>query len=217
MRPQLFKNENQFDHDFLKVSQETGIPISVLKGFTALESAFNPKAYKYEPHRKDASYGLMQVLYQTAKGFGYKDLPEKLFEPYNSIKYGALFLKHLFKKYNNIYDVIASYNMGFPRPASKTTPLIISIYGQPQPDWKYANQPYVDRVASYIAYYQALEQNDVNKAWEIYNLIKAKKLKEASSYIKNPYVSLGMPWTAWLWLLLPATPLLYLLLKKGKV
>ncbi|NMC98906.1 MAG: lytic transglycosylase domain-containing protein [Bacteroidales bacterium] len=186
MRPQLFKNENAFDKEFLQVMNETGCPISVLKGFVALESAFNPKAYRYEEHRKDASYGLAQILYQTAKGYGFTGKPEDLFDPYLSLKYGALFLKDLAKKYNNPFDLIASYNMGYPRKITETTQFIANIYKypityktNPPKDWVYANQPYVDRVASYMAFYQALEKNDINKAWDIYNLIKKKRLQDS--------------------------------------
>lgn len=173
----LFPNENKFNHEILKVSQETGVPYSVIKGFIALESGFNDKSYRYESHLNDSSYGLMQILYKTATGLGYKGSPEGLYDPYTNIKYGSLFLKNLFNKYKNIYDVIASYNMGFPRKANQTTDIIRKIYGDPKPDWTYANQPYVDRVASYIAYYQARETRDDNTADLILDLIKKKDIQ----------------------------------------
>jgi soluble lytic murein transglycosylase-like protein len=172
----LFENEDKFDNEILKVSQEENVPFALLKGIIALESNFNPKEYKYEPHIKDASYGLMQILYKTAKGLGFKGQPYELYDPYTNIKYGAKYIKNLMTKYNNIYDIIASYNMGFPRPASKTTPLIIKIYGEPKPDWIYANQPYVDRVASYTAFYQAKYIKDFNTAQKIFDAIKKKDI-----------------------------------------
>lgn len=170
----LFPKENDFDFAFLSASQGSGVPLSVLKGFAALESAFDPKSYRYEPHIDDASYGLMQTLYKTAKAEGYRDQPEGLFDPATSTKYGALFLAKLLKKYPVLSDAVASYNMGFPRSAERTTPLIKKLYGEPKPGWKYANQPYVDRVLAYIAYYQALENADRAAAAEIEDLLKKK-------------------------------------------
>jgi soluble lytic murein transglycosylase-like protein len=174
----LFKNEDKFNPEINKVTQETGVPMSVLKGFFALESAFDPNSYREEHYadssKDDASYGLAQVLYGTARGLGYTGEPKGLFDPYTSAKYGALFIKALHSKYPRIPDVIAAYNMGFARKAPQTTPRIIGIYGQPAEDWIYANQPYVDRVSAYIAYYQAKERNDNEAANRIEVLIKKK-------------------------------------------
>jgi hypothetical protein len=170
----LFKNENLYSKELLQASQEEGVPMSVLKGFFALESQFNASSYRFEPHINDASYGISQILYNTAKGLGYKGTPEGLFDPYTSAKYGARFLANLHKKYPDTMDVIAAYNMGWPRPAARTTRIIIGIYGEPGPDWKYANQPYVDRVASYVAYYEAVERRDEARANEIAQILRKK-------------------------------------------
>jgi len=170
----LFKKEDLYNKELLKASQEEGVPMSVLKGFFALESAFDAKAYRYEPHIDDASYGLAQILYKTARGLGYKGEPAGLFDPYTSAKYGARFLANLHKKYPDVLDVIAAYNMGWPRPAARTTKIIIGIYGEPGPNWKYANQPYVDRVASYIAYYEAVERRDTERADTIAAILRKK-------------------------------------------
>ena len=174
----LFKNEDLYNHEMLQVSHEEGVPYSVLKGFFALESAFNAKSYREEkyadPSKNDASYGLAQVLYGTARGLGYTGKPDGLFDPYTSAKYGAKFIKNLHKQYPILSDVIAAYNMGSPRKAANTTARIIAIYGTPTVDWVYANQPYVDRVSAYIAYYQAKERNDSEAALRIEDLIKKK-------------------------------------------
>jgi soluble lytic murein transglycosylase-like protein len=179
----LFPRENEFNKEVLAASQATGVPVSVIKGFIGLESAFNPNAYREEKHISDASYGLMQILYKTAKGVGYAGEPKGLLAPAASILYGAKFLRGLLQRYPNVLDAIASYNMGHPRKASATTPTIVGIYGKPGPDWVYANQPYVDRVASYIAYYQALEKADASRAAVVLDLIKKKITPKAALYL----------------------------------
>ncbi|MEM5807419.1 MAG: transglycosylase SLT domain-containing protein [Candidatus Aenigmatarchaeota archaeon] len=145
MIPQIFKNENLYDKQIENVSKKFNVPVPLIKAFIAIESGFNPNAYRYEEHRKDASYGLMQILYQTAKGFGFKGLPQDLYNPDVNIYWASQYIAYLYKRFGNLPDTFASYNMGLPRPASKTTNIITKIYGKPQPNWKYANQPYVDK------------------------------------------------------------------------
>jgi soluble lytic murein transglycosylase-like protein len=179
----LFPKENDFNREILAASQATGVPVSVIKGFVGMESAFKQAAFREEQHIKDASYGLMQILYKTAQGLGYKGTPEGLLNPATSLLYGAKFLRGLLQRYPNVLDAIASYNMGHPRKASATTPIIVGIYGKPGPDWVYANQPYVDRIASYIAYYQAKERGDEPRAALVLDAIKKKDTKTGASYL----------------------------------
>jgi hypothetical protein len=197
--PKLFNKEDDYNAIILKVSQETGTPYAVLKGFVALESAFDEKAYRYEAHINDASYGLAQVLNRTARGVGFTGEPAELFDPYKSLKYGGLFIRALAKQYPNLLDLIAAYNMGFPRKITATTQLIANVYGypleyrtKPPADWVYANEPYVRRVASYIAYYQAKEKNDTTEALRIYDLIKKKVLMTPTGWV-NPSISQPEP------------------------
>lgn len=175
----LFAHENDFNAAFLSAAVANKIPVSVLKGFAALESAFNAQAFRQE--KNDASYGLMQILFKTAQGAGYKGAASGLFDPATNIKYGAAFLAGLLKKYPNVLDAIAAYNMGYPRKAADTTDIIKGIYGTPAADWVYANQPYVDRVAAYVAYYQAVENTDTAKAATLLDLIKKKVMRQAAN------------------------------------
>lgn len=172
----LFQDENAYDAEILRAANTTGVPVAVLKGLIGVESAFKPKAFRAEPAISDASRGLMQILYRTAKAVGYAGSQEGLFDPGQNVLYGAKFLRDLLLKYKNLPDAVASYNMGHPRPASKTTPTIIKIYGTPAPDWKYANQPYVNRVLAYIAYFQTFEKNDAQARATILDAIKKKVL-----------------------------------------
>lgn len=186
----LFPNENKYNAEILKASQETGVPVAVIKGFCALESNFNPNSVKDEAHLGDASYGLMQILYKTAQGVGYRGQPDGLFDPYQSLLYGCKFLKGLLDKYPKLTDAIASYNMGFPRTAENTTRIIEGIYGKPDVTWIYANQPYVDRVSAYIAYYQTFEKPNEQRRAEILDALKKKDYATLRS-ISNLYTREG--------------------------
>lgn len=187
MDPIIWPNENAFNKEFLSASQETNIPVSTLKGFAAMESAFNPKAYRLEASINDASYGLMQILNRTAQGVGFTGTPDQLYDPLTNVRYGAKFLQGLLKKYPDLSQAVAAYNMGSPRKASATTPAIVAIYGQPTADWVYANQPYVDRVMSYIAYFQTFEDGDANRRAQIADLIKKKITTGPLLWPKNPW------------------------------
>lgn len=188
----LFAREKEFNREILAASQATGVPVSVLKGFIAAESAFNPKAYRAEPQIGDASYGLSQILYRTAKGLGYPGEPAALADPSVNTLYGAKYIRLQLERYPDLTQSIASYNMGFPRRAGATTPAIIRIYGEPRPEWVYANQPYVDRVASFVAYYQALEKPDLARAAKVEALIKKKDTISARAFLKNPLFPSGV-------------------------
>jgi len=177
--PTYFKNENLYNTELLFVAKKYSLPYATLKGLCALESeGFIARSYRAEPAINDASYGLMQLLMGTARGLGYSGDAEGLYNPQVSLDLGAKFLKQLVDKYSSMPDAIASYNMGYPRPASKTTPHIIELYGKPDATWIYANQPYVDRVMAYATFYQVKDINhDQTLANEIYAQIRARELK----------------------------------------
>lgn len=183
----IWANENTYDKEFLTTGVQLGIPVSVLKGFAGMESGFNPKAYRAEVSINDASYGLMQILNRTAQGEGFTGSPDALYDPGTNIKYGASFLKKLLVRYPDLSAAVASYNMGSPRKAANTTATIIKIYGKPGPDWTYANQPYVDRVLSYIAYFQTFENQNLPKRAIIVDLIKKKITGAPEAMPLNPW------------------------------
>jgi soluble lytic murein transglycosylase-like protein len=212
MLPQIYKKENLYDDLIIKYANKYGIDPALLKAIITIESAFYEKSYRYEPHRNDSSYGLVQILYQTAKNLGFKGKPTDLYDPETNINYGAKFLSILQKQYKNIDDVIASYNMGYPRPASKTTPIIINIYGKPKPDWKYANQPYVDKGLAYYYYYKAKFNNDLAKANLYRDLIWKQKHKEV---IKLEEKGKFFKWLPLIFTLIPFS-LIFLIKSKSK-
>jgi len=180
----LFAAENNFNTEILEASKASGVPVSIIKGFIAAESAFNPKAFKAEPQIQDGSYGLMQILHRTARGMGYQGPPEGLYEPAQNTRFGALLLRQLFKRFENPLDAISAYNQGRPRKAAESTAISKHIYGEPGPDWTYANQPYVDRVASYAAYYQTFERPDPARRQIITDAVKKKIFLEARATYK---------------------------------
>jgi len=212
MLPQIFKKENNYDDLINKYASVNSIDPALLKAIISIESAFYEKSYRYEPHRNDASYGLTQLLYQTAKSLGYTGKPTDLYNPENSIKYGAKFLSYLNKQYSgNLGDIFASYNMGFPRPASQTTAIIIKLFGKPEPDWKYANQPYVDKGIAYYYYYKAKNSGNYALAEEIRQLIRKGDYKSVANLSK------GSSLLKWLPLIITLVPFsLFFIFRKKK-
>lgn len=156
---------------FKKYAEIYNVPLPLSLAIAKVESNFNPNAKRYEKHLKTTSYGLFQILETTAIQLGWKKpkIPQfkhPLLNPELNIKYGTLHLSNLLKKYNNIEDVIASYNMGYPRKASETTPHIKKIFGEPKIYWKYANQPYVDNVLKWYNYFA----KELNKNFNLITL-----------------------------------------------
>ena len=62
-------------------------PLDVL-AIVEIESGFRPEASRWEPGRQEASLGLMQLLYSTAKDRGLKDGPAALFDPATNLRLG---------------------------------------------------------------------------------------------------------------------------------
>ncbi|MGH2355165.1 MAG: transglycosylase SLT domain-containing protein [Chloroflexota bacterium] len=78
------------------------------------ESSFDPRAYREEPHIRDASRGLMQLLYGTAtwKG-GYSGPPDGLYDVETNLACGCEFLRYLLHRYaGDTRAALAAYNAG---------------------------------------------------------------------------------------------------------
>lgn len=90
-----------------------GVPPPLLKGLVEVESAWNPKAFRAEPHINDASYGLTQTLYGTARDMGYQGPPEGLYNPAESLKWGAKYLRRMLAAFDGNWALaLAAYNAG---------------------------------------------------------------------------------------------------------
>jgi soluble lytic murein transglycosylase-like protein len=119
-----FANENTWNVAIAAAAAAEGLPMWVVKTTIAKESSFNPRAFKDEPEINDASRGLMQVLYSTAKWLGYSGPAGDdnaraggLYDPETSIRIGAHYLGYLARRWRaEGWDAIyAAYNSGAVR------------------------------------------------------------------------------------------------------
>ncbi len=78
------------------------------------ESDVGPQAYRDELHLGDASPGLMQLLFATARGLGYGGPPEGLYDVDTNLRLGCGFLRHLLHRYGEQRSARAAYNAGEP-------------------------------------------------------------------------------------------------------
>jgi len=147
----LWVNETKYDRIIDGFALGYGVPAPLIKGVIAKESSFNPNAMKSEPHIHDASRGLMQVLYGTAKDLGYKGTAEGLLSPSTSIQYGTMLLAENIRRSeranvtNPVANAVSAYNAGWSKKFPGWAPR--------KPDLTYVNQPYVDAVNVYAAYF----------------------------------------------------------------
>jgi soluble lytic murein transglycosylase-like protein len=163
----LFLNEAKYDAAIAAAQAAfPSVPVAVIKAVVATESGFRADAVRGEPQIGDASYGLMQVLYQTARSLGYTGTPEGLKQPDINVYFGTKLLAQNFARTGNWSDAFSAYNGGF-RPdigfgARATKPLRIIVArdsaGNPTaykdvPVGQYANQDYVDKVMNYWRQY----------------------------------------------------------------
>ena len=127
-----------------KASVAYNVPKALIKATVKVESDFNPSAFRQEPHLKDASWGLMQILLSTAKWITKNpDLTASaLMQPEFNVYTGTKYLAYLMGRYNNVKDVMAAYNAGSPRRKE---------------DGTYVNQAYVDKAYKWYALYKSAE------------------------------------------------------------
>ena len=126
-----------------EMAQKYGIDPAWVKAHIKAESNWDINASRFEAHKGDASWGLMQVLLKTAQEvLGDPNLTTtQLINPRVNIEAGAKFLSQLWSRFGNMRDAIAAYNAGSPR---------LNAQG------KYVNQNYVDKVTKNYDRYKAL-------------------------------------------------------------
>lgn len=121
-----------YDEAIRRTAERHGLDPRLVKAIVAAESNFQSNAYRWEPKRGDASYGLMQVLFATAKTVGYSGEPEGLYDPDTNLEIGARYLaKQLARYRGDVPSAVAAYNAGTARRTKSG---------------KFSNQGYVDRV-----------------------------------------------------------------------
>ncbi len=90
-----------------------GVDPVLVAGIIQQESSFDRLAFRAEPHINDASRGLMQLLYGTARWMGYRGEPDGLYDVATNLEYGCSFLRYLLHRYRgDVRRALAAYNAG---------------------------------------------------------------------------------------------------------
>lgn len=123
------------------------------------ESAGNPKSFRYEPAHMDGSFGLMQVMGNTARAMGLpaSERDASLCDPERGVTYGTRVLR------DNLDRVSAATAMARSRgeyerlsvPLPKEIQIMLAVYNggpksNPNPDGVLRNQKYVDEVTAHF-------------------------------------------------------------------
>lgn len=164
----MIVGDHRFD-DFVRVAHAAFpvVPVPIIKAVIAQESRYDPRAIRGEPHLADASRGLMQLLYGTAKTLGYGGGAEGLFDPGVSTYYGTKLLAENFARAGNWPAAISAYNGGF-RPSlgfgsKATAPVRVCLARDDRGvclKWRdvkvgeFGNQEHVDRVMAFARQYE---------------------------------------------------------------
>lgn len=157
--------------------------VAAVKAVIAKESAFDPSRVRGEPQLGDASVGLMQVLYSTARGLGYPgpigdpDNLTGLFTPGTNVYLGATYLwQKLVQTGGDLEAAFSAYNggyrpeLGFGGRRDGSTPLVCLQWKPTAPPsgrvvsrdcavigstapGTFSNQKYVDLAGDYYAYF----------------------------------------------------------------
>jgi len=87
-----------------KVAREEGMDPDLVRAVVGVESDFNPSALS-----PSGAMGLMQLMPKTAALYGV----ENPWDPYQNLKAGTRYLKHLLNRFNNDLELaLAAYNAG---------------------------------------------------------------------------------------------------------
>lgn len=171
-----WKRENDFDPIIRPIADKYGVEPAFLKAVIAQESRFSPSAARSEPQLHDASAGLMQILYSTAKGQGYRgtfgsptDLTG-LFDPAINVEYGARYLRDCLARTSAHANAASMYNggyrpnLGFGERATRQVTICLArdsngkcIKSRTVPPGEFANQEYVNNVLANYAYFKSQE------------------------------------------------------------
>lgn len=162
-------NERDYDAIIFREATRQGVPYALIKAVIAQESNFTARAIRGEPQLADASRGLMQLLYSTAKALGYTGTPDGLFDPSVNIAFGTKLLKgNLARVAGDEAAAVSMYNggyrpsLGFGARVTKPTTVCLARDQQTgvcirkftaQPG-QFGNQPHVDKVMAYFNRYK---------------------------------------------------------------
>ncbi len=128
-----------------QMSEKYDVPTALIKATIKQESNWNVSASRFEAHKTDASWGLMQILLATAREIlGNNNLTiTQLMNPQINIEAGTKYLAKQLKRYNgDMMSAIAAYNAGTAKKKE---------------DGTYTNNAYVQTVYGNYVMYKTLE------------------------------------------------------------
>jgi hypothetical protein len=147
--------------DLVEPSASTlGMPVAIANALIEHESGWNPDAIRQEPAIGDASRGLTQILFSTARSLGFLGQPEDLQDPYVNVPLGLKYLAQQYERAGSWAGALSAYNGGWAPSRGMgrvlAAPLTVvlardQVTGEPVTTrtaaaGEYANQPYVDAV-----------------------------------------------------------------------
>lgn len=105
-----------------KVSQKYDVDPQLIFATIMTESEGDPKAFRFEPHLNDASYGLGQILYTTALSLGFTGTAEDMYRPEINIDLIGKFHRNTIETYGPLpperMTVVYNTGMLFGYPTS---------------------------------------------------------------------------------------------------
>lgn len=148
-----FAHENDYDLIVAEAGNAWDVDTSLIKALIGAESEFNPNAYRAEPQINDASYGLMQLLYGTARAMGFTGATTQLYDPVTNVRLGTRFIADKIKTASargyGVDSAISAYNAGFSTVRSGDGKRVTNAPGAP-----FINQTYVNRVLELASYFR---------------------------------------------------------------
>lgn len=134
-----------------EMARKYNVEPALVKATIKTESNWDVNASRFEVHKTDASWGLMQLLLSTARNvLGNQNLTTtQLIQPRVNIEAGTKLIAENLNRWGNMKDAIAAYNAGSPRLGK---------------DGKYVNASYVDKVYNAYNVYKSLGTGPVAEA-----------------------------------------------------
>lgn len=145
-----------------EMGRKYNIEPALIRGIIKAESNWDVNASRFETHKEDSSWGLMQVMLATArKILNNPNLTTThLINPRINIEAGVKVLAENWNRWGNLPDAIAAYNAGSPRLGK---------------DGKYVNKDYVYKVLSNYETYKKLGTTAGNVAINVQEAVTSEE------------------------------------------
>lgn len=134
-----------------EMGSKYNIEPALIKAIIKTESNWDVNASRFEAHKGDASWGLMQLLLATARVVLKNNAltTTQLIQPRINIEAGTKLMAENWTRWGNLRDAVAAYNAGSPRLGK---------------DGKYVNKEYVDKVFRNYDIYKKLGTSVIAEA-----------------------------------------------------